>query len=372
LRTVNLPIPDFETTCTRPKSEHHFAIINTGSDVIAMTTCCLSHLPRAVLIAAMLWHAASRGFAADPNVERPSALTPFDGSSTDSDEITAQPRSAGLISTSDGYSNWLKGVNGMSSPKTLMSWNGAETDDAEPDPKLVTDRPHFSEASSLVGLGRVQIETGYTFTSDRSNGIRTITQSFGEPLLRAGIGAEWFEFRIATTALTESVSAGNSRFTSGVDDIYIGAKVAITEQAGALPEFAIFPQARLPTGSSAFSSDRFLPGVNLAYSWKLNDWLELECNTQFNSRRDDLAHTYTEAIQTANMEYELAENLGAFTELIGFFPTGSLSAVPEYYFHAGFVYFVTNDIQVDIHSGAGLNSAATNLAFTGAGFSWRY
>ncbi len=330
-------------------------------------------IPLAVFIAASLLNAVAIGPVAAQELEQSSAAKRFDGQSADSETTPTQTLSEGVAYTSNGYSNWLKGTYGASSPKTLMSWNGAETDQHKPNPKLVTDRPHFSEASSLVGLGRVQIETGYTIFSDRSNGIRTITQSFGEPLLRAGIGAEWFEFRLATTALTESVSAaGNSRSTSGVDDIYIGAKLAITEQAGIFPEFAIFPQARLPSGSPAFTSDRFLPGVNLAYSWMLNDWIELECNTQFNNRRDDLAHTYTEFIQTANVEYELAESVGAFTEVIAFIPSGSLSALPEYYFHAGMVFFLNDDVQFDMHSGVGLNSAAANLAFTGVGLSWRY
>lgn len=104
----------------------------------------------------------------------------------------------------------------------------------------------------------------------------------------------------------------------------------------------------------------------------LNDWIELECNTQFNNRRDDFAHTYTEFIQTANVEYEFAENVGGFTEVIGFIPSGSLSALPEYYFHAGMVFFPNDDVQLDMHAGVGLNSAAANLALTGVGLSWRY
>jgi hypothetical protein len=331
--------------------------------------CTVLLLSSAVNVRTFAQEASNQG--EDP--KHNSASRQMDDTGAYSNGITLVPASESLFPMGRWHSNWLNRTKQAPGPKTLLSWNGAETEETEADPRLVTDRPHFSEASSLVGLGRVQIETGYTVSADRSNGIRTITQSFGEPLLRAGIGAEWFEFRLASTALTETVfTAGDSRFTSGIDDIYIGAKVAISEQAGMLPEFAIFPQARLPSGSPAFTSDRFLPGVNLAYSWKLNDWLELECNTQFNSRRDDMAHTYTEMIQTVNAEYELADRLGGFTEFIAFMPSGSLSAIPEYYFHGGLVYFLSDNIQLDIHSGVGLNHAATDLAFTGVGLSWRY
>ena len=53
--------------------------------------------------------------------------------------------------------DWFNGRPFSTGPKTLLTWNEANVSDHKPNPKLVTDRPHFSEASSLVGLGRVQI-----------------------------------------------------------------------------------------------------------------------------------------------------------------------------------------------------------------------
>ena len=264
----------------------------------------------------------------------------------------------------------------VSSSKTLFRWSLASDNpnEDEHEDKIVTDRPHFSEASNLVGLGRVQIETGYSYFRDNDKGTVTQTHSFGEPLLRAGLFAEWFEFRLGYTYLLEQSKApgGPSTRVSGSDDLYVGAKLALAEQAGWLPEIALFPQARVPTGSSAFTNSQVLPGFNLAYSWVITDWLELECNTQLNRRRDDSSHFYTEFAQTVNVEYELTDRIGAFTEWIMFVPSGAISAQTQHYFHGGFVYFVTNHIQLDIHSAVGLNRAAADLAFTGAGFSIKY
>lgn len=258
--------------------------------------------------------------------------------------------------------------------KTLFRWAGQapnyETGGPE---KIVTDRPHFSEASSLVGLGRVQLETGYTIFRDEDAGTVVHTQSFPEPLLRVGMLAEWFEFRLAYNYLDERTSGPlGTQSLSGSDDIYLGAKLALTEQHGALPEMAIFPQMRVPTGCSAFTSGEVLPGFNFAYSWMLNDWIELECNSQMNRRLDDGGHYYTEAIQTANIEYELSEKLNAFTEWFVFVPSGAVSAQTQHYFHGGFWYLVTPNIQFDIHAGVGLSHASDDLAFTGVGFSCRY
>jgi hypothetical protein len=276
------------------------------------------------------------------------------------------------------FSPALDSTAAESRPKTLFAWSVAEAspdadDDGESADRIVTDRPHFSEASSLVGLGTVQLEMGYSLFQDRSGGVLTQTHSFGEPLLRMGLFADWFEFRLGYTYLGELIDGSLGRtWHSGSDDLYVAAKLALAEQAGWFPEMAIFPQLRVPSGSQAFTAGEVLPGFNLAYSWKLNSWIELEANTQLNRRRDAGEHFYTEFIQTINFEYDLATRLGAFTEWIVFAPSGALINPTEHYFHAGFVYFLTQDIQLDVHSAVGLNAAATNLAFTGVGISIRW
>lgn len=258
--------------------------------------------------------------------------------------------------------------------KTLFRWTGQAPNYEIGGPeRIVTDRPHFSEASSLVGLGRVQLETGYTVVHDDEFNTTERVQSFGEPLLRVGMFAEWFEFRLGYTFLHHHVrDASGTLNQSGSDDIYLASKLALTEQHGVLPEIAIFPQLRLPTGCGAFSSHEVLAGYNLAYSWMLNDWLELECNSQLNRRLDDSGHYYMEAIQTANLEYELTERWGAFTEWIMFTPCGALTARTEHYFHGGFVFQPTPNMQFDVHAAVGLSRASDDLAFTGGGFSFRF
>lgn len=105
----------------------------------------------------------------------------------------------------------------------------------------------------------------------------------------------------------------------------------------------------------------------------MNDWLELECNTQLNRRRDDIRIFYAEFIQTANVEYQLTEKLGAFTEWFGLMPHGAESptAGPQHYFHAGFVYLITPNIQYDIHAAVGLNDQSDDF-FAGTGLSARF
>lgn len=257
---------------------------------------------------------------------------------------------------------------------TLFSWGARDWEESSDEGPIVTDRPHFSEASSLVGLGTWQIESGFTYFGDSYNGERISTASLPEALFRIGMFAEWFELRIATNFLSnQSQFAGHRDSNGGFDDLYVGAKLAFFKQRGWLPEVALFPQARVPIGQRELSDHAVLPGFNLAYSWVLNDLLELECNTQLNRRRDDTDTFYAEFIQTANIEYQLNEKLGAFTEWFGLMPNGaeSSAAGPQHYFHGGFVYLITPNLQYDIHAAAGLNEHADDY-FAGSGLSARF
>jgi len=96
------------------------------------------------------------------------------------------------------------------SRQTLLSWNlaeqSAETEASGEVNRIVTDRPHFSEVSSLVGLGVTQIETGYSYFLNKENTTTTQTHSFPEPLLRMGIIAEWLEFPLGCNYLVQRIN----------------------------------------------------------------------------------------------------------------------------------------------------------------------
>jgi hypothetical protein len=264
---------------------------------------------------------------------------------------------------------------GYGGPKTLMHWADVPPpeEDDDPNPRIITDRPHFAEAATTVGLGRMQIETGYTYFYDDNAGTQVKTHSYPETLLRLGVFREWFEFRFAYNYLSEQSTTGATNIAiDGFDDIYVGAKVALTEQVGYLPELTIFPQARVPTGSSNFTQNEVLPGMNFVYAWMLTEKLELEANSNINRRRDDgLDHYYTEWFQTVNFEYDLCRKMMLFNEFVLIWPNGALAAQTQYYEHAGFHYFFLPNLQLDVHAGVGLNQAADNF-FGGSGLSWRW
>jgi len=272
--------------------------------------------------------------------------------------------------------SWLPGGLESRGPDKLLEWQAGPGEAGEEDlyaGRIITDRPHIAEAASTVGLGRVQIENGYTYYLDGAEGTTSQLHSFPETLLRVGLFREWFEFRAGYNyfvADTNSPSGGG--IAQGSDDLYLGAKVALADQVGILPELTIFPQMRVPTGSPAFTSDEVLPGMNFVYAWRVARRLEIECNTNVNRRRDPgLGSFYTEYLQTFNFEYDLSERVMLFNEFVIFSPVGSQAVPGQAYSHAGFHYFLLPNLQIDVHAAVGLNAAADDF-FGGSGVSARW
>jgi Putative MetA-pathway of phenol degradation len=267
-------------------------------------------------------------------------------------------------------------------PKTLFEWAIGPKDEkkdgngAEEVKPIETDRPDFTEASSTVGLGRVQLEAGYTYFRDRSGGTTTVTRTYPEALLRVGLFADWFEARIGYTygsARDVAFGVPGDR-TAGSADLYVGTKLALTEQSGHLPELGLILQALVPTGSRAVTANQVLPGVNFLFGWDvIEDCLTAGGSLQVNRLQDDTGHYYAAFAQSFTVGYQLTRQLSAFTEWFAIYPSGAQEPnfSAQHYVDGGFAYKVTPDFQLDIRVGYGLTGSATDF-FTGAGFAVRY
>ena len=284
-------------------------------------------------------------------------------------------------------------------PKTLLTWSECKTDakkdteekgtekgndqeekkngtsdEPEKEDRIVTDRPDVTESSATVGRGRIQVEMGYTYTSDKEGNVHLRGHSFPEVLLRVGAFADWCELRLGWNYGVERLNEDGlqTRF-SGSDDLYVGVKLALVEQKECLPEVALVLQATLPTGAEAFSANRILPGFNLLYGWDITDFLSCSGSTSLNAARDGLSHSYTELLQAFTVGYSLSDRLGAYTEWFALIPHGHLdpATATQQYFNGGFTFLVNNDVQLDVRAGVGLNRAADDF-FLGSGLAFRF
>jgi hypothetical protein len=187
--------------------------------------------------------------------------------------------------------------------------------------------------------------------------------------------ADWFELRIGQNfGQTLENLAGAESQSSGADDLYLGCKLALTEQKKSLPETALIVQTTVPTGASSVSAGEMLPGLNYLFGWDIiDDCLSAGGSVQANRAKDDAGHSYVELAQSMTVGYTLTQKLRMYTEWFAFVPTSALAADvgPEQYFDGGFTYLVTNNFQLDIRAGVGLNDHADDF-FAGAGFAVRY
>jgi hypothetical protein len=247
-------------------------------------------------------------------------------------------------------------------PSTLFSWEGQPEALGELG-SISTDRPDFTEASNTVGLGVTQWELGYTLLSDGESQ----SSSWGEPLLRLGLFANWFELRLAVSPSTIHTRP----VVSGLEDLNVGAKLALTTQREWLPEVAIVPQLSLPTGSSEFSSQRVLPGTILLYGWEINETWSLGGSTQYNLAVDDSLMKYDEWAQSLAIGRTLSEAVGTYFEWFAFSPHGTPNVRATHYLDGGFTYLLSGDLQLDIRAGKGLSRTSSDF-FVGAGISIRF
>lgn len=230
---------------------------------------------------------------------------------------------------------------------------------------LAAARPDFTEGTSAVGRGVLQIEFGYTFSGDWSGGNSVQTHTLGELLLRGGVAADWLELRVAATPVTRVGSEASGASETGIEDIYLGAMLELTRQAGRIPALALLPQMTLPTGSTPFSSGRALPGVNLVYSWDVPGGLSLAGSTQVNLAVAEGDDSYPEWAQSAVAGAGLGARGGVYGEWYAFLPTGT-DTPKEHYFNAGLTWLTADDSQWDVRVGVGLNDAAEDF-FAGVG-----
>ncbi|MCG3130245.1 MAG: hypothetical protein FLDDKLPJ_00999 [Phycisphaerae bacterium] len=272
-------------------------------------------------------------------------------------------------------------------PSTALSSQG-EPDTASPNDRgtsrrdpgpLVTDRPDFTESTETVAPRWFQLEGGYTFTYDREGRQRRREHGAPELLLRAGL-AERVELRLgwagyAWTELREDVARGGGRarghedWSQGAADVSFGLKVKLVDQAGLRPDFGVIAQATAPSGSPGFSSGDVDPEVKLLWAYELTERLSLAGNVNLGVPTEE-ARRFVQSSASVSLAMSLAERVGAYAEYFGFYPNAH-GADCAHSLNGGLTFLITEDFQLDVRAGLGLNEEADDF-FTGVGFAWRF
>ena len=235
---------------------------------------------------------------------------------------------------------------------------------------LVTDRPDFTESTATIPKGHFQLEGGYTFTRQGDEE----ASSLGELLLRVGAGERVeARFGIGSYGTVDTGISGASKL-SGYEDPFVGVKIRLNESDPDLlppgrPQMALLFSTSVPVGSDELTSDEWQPEGKLALSWDLNDWLSLSSNLIYGypSDGDERFHQFG---ATLSAGLSLTDRMGAYVEAYGF-NKESLNGSSTTYLNGGLTFGVSNDVQLDVRVGAGLDDPSPNW-FAGIGGGIRF
>ena len=230
---------------------------------------------------------------------------------------------------------------------------------------LVTDRPDATEASSTVGKGILQIETGGFYESFEDNSIKSENYVYNTTLLRYGI-LDNLELRVGWN-FTESVTKVNGNkldnVMSGFSPLLLGVKIDIAEENGCMPEIAlighVFP---LFTSAKDFRPETTAIDFRFSLSHTLSEKSSLGYNigAQWGDDSSEAAAIYTVAYG-----YSFTDKFGAYAELYGDMPEDNKA---NHYWDAGFTYLVSNNLQLDTYFGTSITDGQDILIGLGASF----
>lgn len=240
----------------------------------------------------------------------------------------------------------------------IMGQAGAFTQPIE------TDRPTFSLSPNTIPKGRIQIETGYTFSLEKASP-DVKTHNFPETLVRIGL-TERTELRVEWPNLTY---IDNGRDVNGFNDLALGFKVQALQQQGLRPRLSFVGRLSIPTGDKNFSSDRRDPLFRTILTYALNKRVGLFGTVNIGSPTSQ-GTRYVQVSSSLGLSAAIRDRLTGFVEYFGLYPRDVASGSANF-LQTGVLYHLTYNLQLDVRVGGGL-TRGTDDFLTGAGISWRF
>lgn len=244
---------------------------------------------------------------------------------------------------------------------------------------LVTDRPDFTESAVTVPWGHLQLETGYTFTYRSGDGVRSKDHTLPEMLMRVGLVENvelrvgWEGWSFTQELYREKNDAGRTvhrdDHVDGGTDMTVGFKFHLLDQKGLIPDFGVIVDTSLPTGEIGKTSGDVDPKIGLLWGYDLNDDWALSGNINFEVPTSD-CERFFQTSASISLGYSITEKIGSYVEYYGFYPN-DLGTDCAHYINGGLTYLLTDNVQLDVRLGHGLNHEADDL-FAGVGLSVRF
>lgn len=232
--------------------------------------------------------------------------------------------------------------------------------------EMVTDRPDQTESSSVVPLGRLQVETGFVWEQDNMGGQLVNYYHYNSTLLRWGI-MENVEIRFGQEYLDVQKKDAQLRIRQvGWSPSQVGMKIALAEEKSWRPEMAMIGQLTLPWwGDDDYRPDYLAPSFVFAFSHSISDIFSLGYNL---GAEWDGTEAQTSLIYSLVLGASPGSRVGLFVEMYG---DVNEDYLPRHYFDSGITLLLFSDFQLDLSGGVALNKEGTD-AFLSSGVTWRF
>lgn len=212
---------------------------------------------------------------------------------------------------------------------------------------LVADRPGFTTPSSVVGMGILQFEQGYTFESAREDGTKLTTFSVPQALVRFGI-TNALELRFSTIGYEWRGAV------SGPNDYAVGAKLRVLEQGVAHPEVAVIGDVSLPARGSPFTTTGHDPLFTLAAYKDLPNKFSVAANANLASITDSRGRIFSSG-QSLWAARNMGSGMSVFAESVH--TTIGRVEGSEVAMDAGMFRSIGKHVQIDFAAGHTVSGA---------------
>ena len=227
-------------------------------------------------------------------------------------------------------------------------------------PVIITDRPAFTDASTVVPSGYLVFENGFTQTGSQGQS----SFDFPETLVRFGLTSKT-ELRVGVPDYFQNFNNGRG-FGSGFGDLSLGVKQQLFATSAGF-DASLIVALSFPSGANIISSHGYDPQFLVPWShpisknWTAAGMFSVLWPTE-GTRRNLTGQT------SFYLDRQITSKWDAFVEYGGEYPQ---RGGPQHLIHTGTSYKLTSNQQFDFHFGFGLSSAAADH-FVGFGYSFQF
>lgn len=230
-------------------------------------------------------------------------------------------------------------------------------------PDLIdADRPGLADTSTVIGRGRIQIESGLQW--EPSDGEHSF---FFPTLFRVGL-SDRFEARLEGNGFAWVDADGERQ--SGLTPLSIGAEAVLLHLDGRRPGVGLIGRVFPAWGTGGFESNRVTGDVRLAADWAFADRLSLNPNLGI-GWYEGVERNFTTVLFAVTLTYAPRPNVAWFIDTGGQ-STESEGGVASAIVDAGVAYIPRQNWQFDISAGKRALGRTSAQAFVSIGFAYRH